>query len=469
MRENTIIIWMNVTTSLGWKRPPVGIVRVERSLCAELARIYGSAFKCCVWLDGDFVECPVPLVDAFDGAGSGGSAVARAESEKGEGLPWIFPLLSRRQAVISIGQGLLSIVPERIRPHVNRLLYRLRPHVIRWSRFSILKKIQNWFSRRNSPSEADPCGGGAGNYSLFSPGDVVISVGLDWDQALYKDFYSLRKLRNVKVVTCCYDLIPVIYPQYCVGQVAEMFTSYFIDLADGSDLMLCISRQSEKDLLELLDQTGGARPATHVFPLGDNVPVPSGESVSLPVQQICNEPFVLFVSTIERRKNHEVLYRAYHLLCKEGKQSDLPRLVFVGMQGWGVGDFIKDIELDPLTRDYIVRFNHVTDAELRTLYDAALFCVFPSLYEGWGLPVGEALSIGKAVICSDQGSLPEVGGDLVRYVHPWDPRAWADEIHRMATDHAWRLEWEQKVKAQYKVRTWSQAAESVAKAIESIS
>lgn len=100
-------------------------------------------------------------------------------------------------------------------------------------------------------------------------------------------------------------------------------------------------------------------------------------------------------------------------------------MVFVGMEGWGVGELLKDIELDPLTRGLIVRLNRVSDAELRVLYEAARFCVFPSMYEGWGLPVGEALSMGKVVICSNRGSLPEVG-EVVRYVDPRNPQAWAD-------------------------------------------
>ena len=70
------------------------------------------------------------------------------------------------------------------------------------------------------------------------------------------------------------------------------------------------------------------------------------------------------------------------------------------MPGWGVGDLLKDIELDPLTKGMIVQLNHVNDAELLRLYESSMFCVFPSLYEGWGLPVGEALSLGKAVLCS---------------------------------------------------------------------
>jgi glycosyltransferase involved in cell wall biosynthesis len=256
------------------------------------------------------------------------------------------------------------------------------------------------------------------------------------------------------------------YPQYCVSDVATMFTSYFLEVADGSDLVLCISKQSEKDFNELLTRTGGACPATHVFPLGDNVPDASNEEISSVVQSVCQTPFILFVSTIERRKNHEVLYRAYHLLCEQGKHATLPKLIFVGMQGWGVGELLKDIELDPQTREKIVRLNHVNDTELRALYESALLCVFPSFYEGWGLPVGEALAMGKAVLCSNRGSLPEVGGDLVKYVDPWCPRTWADELLKMVEDDAWRNEWEQKVRDNYNIRTWASAAQSVKKSLD---
>lgn len=466
-------IWMNVTTSANWQRPPVGIVRVERSLCDELAKLYGSRFKQCVWQGERFVEWRPRLGGAV-------SAEPICQDEPSQSsikpmLPPIYPILPRKQALLAIGQGILSLMPGRLRPYFNRFLYRIRPRVGRILASErtrrLVARLRGRASthagitpvRRPNVSEAPDLGA-----LLFSPGDILISMGLDWDNSFSNQFYSLRKRTGVKVVTCCYDLIPVLYPQYCVSDVARKFVSYFLDLAEGSDLILCISRQSEKDLNDMLYRTGGARPPTQVFPLGDNVPLAMSEEISPAVKAICQEPFILFVSTIERRKNHEVLYRAYHLLCSQGKRADLPKLVFVGMQGWGITELMLDIELDPLTRGLIVQLNHVSDTELRVLYEAARFCVFPSLYEGWGLPVGEALSLGKAVISSDRGSLPEVGGDMVRYVDPWSPQGWADEIYRMATDDIWRLRWEEKSKNQYKPRTWSGAAISVINAINLI-
>ncbi|WP_273777806.1 glycosyltransferase family 4 protein [Acinetobacter sp. GSS19] len=437
---------------------------MEQSLSEELAKLYDSTcFRYCIWQEGRFVEWT-----------QDDNSVQKRErlfpEQKNQLiLQPMFPILSKRNALIALAQGILSLMPSKLQVYFNRLLYSLRPRIIRLL-------AGNWFKNFSARLRAQSISKIKENSeqllndqdTLFSPGDVLISFGADWNYSYYNQYYFLRKYKGVKVITCCYDLIPILYPQYCIDRVASIFTSYFLDIADGSDLILCISRQSERDLNEMLERTGGAKPATHVFYLGDNVVFGSNNGISSSIKTIIQEPFILFVSTIERRKNHEVLYRAYHKLCSEGKRAGLPKLVFVGMPGWGVNDFLKDIDLDPLTQDLIVRLNHVSDAELRVLYDAASFCVFPSLYEGWGLPVGEALSMGKVVICSDRGSLPEVGDDLVLYVDPWDSKTWAEEIYRMATDEAWREQWEQKVKLGYRPRTWSHAALSVKSQIDQL-
>ncbi|MEG0920875.1 MAG: glycosyltransferase family 1 protein [Comamonas sp.] len=461
MSELKPTIWMNVTTSAGWNRPPVGIVRVEKSLVSELKEIYLENFKLCVWNGHRFIE--------WDSEKSIEKLPSPEEKKQknselntlSQGL--IYPIVGKEQALAYIAQGLLSLMPKKIMLWLNRFFFWSRPRIARWMQKNShpVKKVFTQFEDNISTKEAN-------NSEIFKPDDILISVGLDWDHGYYSKFYSLRNDKKLKIVTCCYDLIPVLYPQYCVGEVAGIFTSYFLEIADASDLVLCISQQSERDFHELLNRTGGARPVTQVFPLGDNVSKATSVTISDEINSIVKEDFILFVSSIERRKNHEVLYRAYHLLCAEGKRERLPKIVFVGMKGWGVGDLMKDIELDPITQGLIIQFNHVSDAELRKLYESALFCVFPSLYEGWGLPVGEALSMGKVVISSNRGSLPEVGGDLVRYIDPWDPRAWAIEMYRMATDHVARKELEEKILTQYKSRTWRMSALSISKGIEKI-
>jgi len=176
----------------------------------------------------------------------------------------------------------------------------------------------------------------------------------------------------------------------------------------------------------------------------------------------------MFVSTIERRKNHVALYQAYHLLCAQGHRDDLPTLVFVGMPGWGVEDLLSDIRLDPLTQGKIKLLDHVSDADLQLLYNSAEFCLFPSFYEGWGLPVAEALSHGKLVLSSDQGSLPEVGGDLVTYIDPWSARDWANKILQFSLDQDLRREHEARVRDEYTPRSWEQGVKVICEAVKEL-
>ena len=123
MNQSNAIVWMNITTSANWQRPPVGIVRVERSLCAELAKLYGIRFKTCVWDGQKFIEWSAGLQDHRTTGSPRDEAQTAAKHTR---LPPLFPILPKRKAVIALAQGLLSLMPAILRPHFNRLLYALR-------------------------------------------------------------------------------------------------------------------------------------------------------------------------------------------------------------------------------------------------------------------------------------------------------------------------------------------------------
>lgn len=399
-------IWMNVTTSANWTRPPVGIVRVEQEVCRELGALYGDRFETCVFKDGKFETTK--------------AKPARAVVDMIWPDPsFDFPALTS-----------LEVAPP---PH--------RPTIV-------------------EPEPVEASG------PIFAYGDVLISIGLDWDQGgLAQAFYELKSKLGVHVVCCCYDLIPILFPQYCVGDVSAHFKQYFTNISWAASLMLCISKQTERDYLQLAHDIALPKVPTTVIPLGNNMPE-EGDLVADAVSELVRKPYILFVSTIERRKNHEVLYRAYHLLCRAGHADILPKLVFVGMAGWGVGDFMKDLELDPLTRDHIVQLNHVNDAELRLLYEKCTLFAYPSLYEGWGLPVAEVLAFGRPVLASDRGSIPEVGGDLVEYVDPWSASDWAERILHAVRNPKWIADRAARIRKEYKPRAWSQTAKVIKDAID---
>jgi glycosyltransferase involved in cell wall biosynthesis len=106
----------------------------------------------------------------------------------------------------------------------------------------------------------------------------------------------------------------------------------------------------------------------------------------------------------------------------------------------------------------IVQLNQVNDAELDLLYRHALFTVFPSLYEGWGLPVSESLAYGKFCIASNTSSLPEVGGDLVEYLDSWDLPAWVERLAYYFDNPKELKKREKKIASDYIPITWADTA-----------
>ena len=413
-------IWMNVTTSVNWNRPAVGIVRVEQELFKALSILLGDSLRPCVLSNGKFVRY----------RGAIGHAAPNHATAAADGVVWPDPSYDF--------PGSTSLDLVKTRPWAKTL----------GRRAAVVRR----------PEEE------------IQYGDVLLSVGLDWDwdqQGLDVILYDLKTAKDVKVITCCYDLIPVLFPHYCVGDVAAKFKEYFTNLTWSSSAMLAISRRSEADYKALATDLGMPEIPTRVMLLGNKLPEP-GDDVSNEVQEICGERFILFVSTIERRKNHEVIYKALHILGERGQLDPALKVVFVGMPGWGVGDLLKDIELDPFTKDHIVQLGHANDAELRALYENCEFFVYPSLYEGWGLPVAEALAFGKFVLASDRGSIPEVGGDLVEYIDPWNASAWAEAIRRYFDDPALVQSRAERIRKEYHPIHWDEAASTVVDLIETV-
>jgi glycosyltransferase involved in cell wall biosynthesis len=170
-----------------------------------------------------------------------------------------------------------------------------------------------------------------------------------------------------------------------------------------------------------------------------------------------NKPFVLMVGTIEPRKNHLLAYRVWRrLIERHGEKA--PRLMIAGGEGWLTGDLRYQITHDPLTRDRVVMLGRVSNAELGWLYRNCLFTVFPSIYEGWGLPVAESLMHGKYCITSNVSSLPEIGGELVGYHDPIDAMRMLQLVEEAAFDAPLRERREKAIQSCYVGTTWAQAA-----------
>ncbi|MCA9916308.1 MAG: glycosyltransferase family 4 protein [Anaerolineales bacterium] len=167
-------------------------------------------------------------------------------------------------------------------------------------------------------------------------------------------------------------------------------------------------------------------------------------------------PYILSVGTLQPRKNYQMLIRAFAPLANKLSH----HLVISGGKGWLYDEMLAEVERQGLTgRVHFIGF--VDDADLPTLYSAADLFVFPSLYEGFGLPLLEAMGCGTAVLTSNSSSLPEVAGDAAHQLAPTDQLAWTDAMHQLLTNHDLRAQMAQAGLAQARQFSWQQSAEQL--------
>jgi glycosyltransferase involved in cell wall biosynthesis len=294
----------------------------------------------------------------------------------------------------------------------------------------------------------------------LAPDVVIISGGHDWE---YKDVEQLMLLKRKYRFQYCaivYDLIPIFFPQYFLPGHLRLMTAYFQGLTLLADQVMCISETTRKDWIRYCRGHGNREVHAEVFPLGSDIrQVPRDHTQHALPSSLAGKRYALFVSTIEPRKNHRLLYQAWEA-CIRRQLIDLNdhRLVFVGRRGWAMDDFLRDLSCNSITRDSIIVLDDVRDTQLDLIYRGCAFVLFPSFYEGYGLPVAEALGHGKPCISSDAGALAEVGGDLVMRLGANDVQGWTRAIAHCMTSFEEVEAWSERIATRYRPTTWDMAA-----------
>jgi len=159
---------------------------------------------------------------------------------------------------------------------------------------------------------------------------------------------------------------------------------------------------------------------------------PQSPEVIAAVRSRCGLPdrYLLFVGTIEPRKNLACLLSVFETIHAEGLSDGL---VIVGRRGWLYDEFFARLERSPV-RDAVSFPGYVLDEDLPAIYGGSQGLVFPSVYEGFGLPVLEAMACGTPVAASNASSLPEIGGDAALYADPLDVEGMTESVRRLLCD-----------------------------------
>ena len=289
-------------------------------------------------------------------------------------------------------------------------------------------------------------------------GDVFFVLGAFWGLGGCVDLLRLLKGRGVKTGILFYDLIPVTHPEFCEDQLSADFLEALLESLCFVDFGLAISEHTADEVRRFLQRYDlpalpmAATPLAHNLQASPRAAASCGSGWPESLSELKGKPYVLCVSTIEARKNHRYLFDAWKALAAE--RADLPDLVLVGRRGWRVEDLFAQFKATNYLDGRIKVYHDLSDGELAALYRGCVFTVFPSVVEGWGLPIGESLSYGKVCVASNTSSMPEVGGDLVEYIDPWNLRAGLDVFRRLITDSRIRQEREAEIRARFKPRDW---------------
>jgi glycosyltransferase involved in cell wall biosynthesis len=245
-----------------------------------------------------------------------------------------------------------------------------------------------------------------------------------------------KRLSRFRVVAMAHDIIRVRYPEWNPPDMPQdLFVAQTVDLIDAADLIFCNSKNTRRDLTNFAVEVKRSGLRSKLVRLGSDLPLRgplSGEALDHEFPHLVGKRFALAVGTVEARKNYALLIEIWQVLCNEITFN--LDLVIIGRPGVGAATSIAEIRMSPLLGKRIFWLENCPDICLSAFYSRCSMVLCPSLMEGWGLPVAEALAHGKQVVCSDRGALPEAAMGAATILDATDRAAWTQVIRSVAKD-----------------------------------
>jgi glycosyltransferase involved in cell wall biosynthesis len=278
--------------------------------------------------------------------------------------------------------------------------------------------------------------------------------------------YTVYPYKNIKKIITIYDLSFINCPEY-VDSVAQQYAKTLTKCLEWTDAVITISENSKQDIINYLNF-----PAEKIFvtPLASRYNSQFVSNLDLDQEtQNCNfdfsKPYLLFVSTIEPRKNIESIIQAFNWLKQNHKIEH--QLVLIGKKGWKYAPIFEAIQSSPWQNE-IHHLNYLSDELVALFYSKADVFVYPSYYEGFGLPVLEAMTLGTPVVASNTSSIPEVAGDAAILIDPNDFMQIAKAILKVISDRKLRQDLINKGKTRASLFSWENTAKKTLEAYRSI-
>lgn len=295
-------------------------------------------------------------------------------------------------------------------------------------------------------------------YSLFFGGEADITHFMN---------YHVPPGVKGRVVTTIHDMAYKAYPETLSRKTLYMLNLSMDRSCQRADKIVTVSNFSRDEIVKYLD-----------VPSDKIVVVPNGvdfdkfhhnyssdEIAGTKAKYGITGDYFLYLGTLEPRKNIERLVRAYNLLKK--RAGTVPSLVIAGKKGWLYGPIFDVVNSLRLNNDVIFT-GYADEMDVPLLMNGAAAFVFPSLYEGFGLPPLEAMACGTPVITSNTASLPEVVGDAALLVDPYSVESIADAMESLLLDPALRAELKDKGLKRASMFTWEKSADIILEVYEQL-
>jgi glycosyltransferase involved in cell wall biosynthesis len=282
---------------------------------------------------------------------------------------------------------------------------------------------------------------------------------LDGVDVFHSSDVMLWKQPGALNVVTIYDLTALLFPEYHTADTRELQQRKYRFAQEEADAVIAISEATKRDIVSHLEIPAER---VHVVHGGTNPafrPIEDRQAVAQALAPLGLVPgnYILYVGTIEPRKNLVRLVEAYNQV-RRMVSAPVPKLVLVGGAGWQFHDVFARIEALDL-KNMVVYAGRVSTDLLPALYNGAVLFVYPSLYEGFGLPPLEAMACGVPVVTSNVSSLPEIVGDAGVLVDPTDTQALVATLATLLGDAQRRSDMVARGLARAERFSWTRAAQ----------
>jgi len=275
----------------------------------------------------------------------------------------------------------------------------------------------------------------AANYSITEQLRIPLAVQREGVTLFHAPHYVLPPLVRCRSVVTIHDCIHLMFPQYLPNRLAFAYARTSIGMAaKRATRVLTVSESSKRDILRFVDtQPDKIDVIYNAYDERFAIDPAEEDVVRVRERFQLQDEFVLYAGNVKPHKNLERLIEAFDIV--RGLGLDHLKLVLIGDEISRYAALRRAVHRHQLHK-YVRFFGYVPEETLAVMYRLAGVFVFPSLYEGFGLPPLEAMASGTPVVTSNVSSLPEVAGNAALLVNPYDPQAIAHAIYRVLTDDA---------------------------------